>query len=312
MIHGVIDVGSNTIRLSIFKYDKDSDTAKLITNKKIIVGLTSYVKKGQLTALGITKVCRALQKLKLTLENFELKNYSIFATASLRNISNTEEVLKEIEKTTGMTPEIIEGEEEARLDFIGAKSGMGLERGILVDIGGGSTELVIFNNGEIEKLTSIPIGALNLQNKTVKHIVPEDKEIKRMRKIIREALNELNWEHEKNYKYLYAIGGSARACMTIIKETKNLPLDDKSFFVGELYDIVNILRNGGTCEETKELYRLIPERIFSFAGGAVILREIVDKFGIEKIIISKNGVREGYFIDRVVNKEGEKVENNEA
>ena len=59
-------------------------------------------------------------------------------------------------------------------------------------------------------------------------------------------------------------------------------------------------------------YPLIPERIFSFAGGAVILREIVDTFGVEKVIISKNGVREGYFIDRVIKKDEEKVENNEA
>ncbi len=406
MEYGVIDIGSNTIRLSIFKYNEEKNIVKLVTNKKVIVGLTGYVKKGQLSALGITKLCRTLQKLKMSLENFEIKNYSAFATASLRNISNTEEVLKEIEigitklcrtlqklkmslenfeiknysafataslrnisnteevlkeieKTTGIKPEIIVGEEEARLDFIGAKSGMNLERGILVDIGGGSTEIVLFNNGEIEKLTSIPIGALNLQNKVVKHIVPEEKEIKvdigggsteivlfnngeiekltsipigalnlqnkvvkhivpeekeikKMRKIIKEALKELNWEHEQNYKYLYGIGGSLRACMNIIKETKNLPLEDKSFFVEELYNIVDILKNGGTCEETKELYRLIPERIFSFAGGVVILREIVDTFGVEKVIISKNGVREGYFIDRVIKKDEEKVENNEA
>ena len=312
MEYGIIDIGSNTIRLSIFKYNETANTVKLITNKKVIVGLTGYVKKGQLSALGITKLCRTLQKLKISLENFEIKNYSVFATASLRNISNTEEVLREIEKTTGMQPEIIVGEEEARLDFIGAKSGMNLERGILVDIGGGSTEIVLFNNGEIERLTSIPIGALNLQNKVVKHIVPEEKEIKKMRKIIKEALKELNWEHEQNYKYLYGIGGSSRACMNIKKKKKNLPLEDKSFFVEELYNIVDILKNGGTCEETKELYRLIPERIFSFAGGAVILREIIDTFGVEKVIISKNGVREGYFIDRVIKKDEEKVENNES
>lgn len=312
MIQGVIDVGSNTIRLSIFKYDKDLNRIKLITNKKIIVGLTSYIKKGQLTAIGINKVCRALEKLKISLERFELKDYCIFATASLRNISNSEEVLKEIEKTTGMKPEIILGEEEARLDFLGANLELNLERGILVDIGGGSTEIVLFNEGKIEKLTSIPVGALNLQNKFVKSIVPDEKEIRRMRKFIRETLEELNWEHDDNYKYLYGIGGTARACMNVIKETKSLPLDDKSFFVGDLYELVNIIKKEGHCEETKELYRLIPERIFSFAGGIIILREIVDKFGIEKVIISKTGVREGYFIDRVINKFGEKVEENEA
>ncbi|WP_291259110.1 rod shape-determining protein [Fusobacterium sp.] len=308
MAYGVIDIGSNTVRLSVYKYDEKLCKIKLVTNKKIILGLTSYIKKGELSAIGINKVCRALKKLKLILERFELDNYYVFATASLRNISNSEDVLKEIEKTTNIKPEIILGEEEARLDFIGANLELKLEKGILIDIGGGSTEIVIFNDGKIEKLESISIGALNLQNKFVKSIVPNEKEIKNMRKYIREALEKLNWEMEMDYKYLFAIGGTVRACMNVIRETKSLPLDDGAFFVEDLYEIMDILKKEGPCKEKKELYRIIPERIFSFAGGVAILREIIDKFRIEKVIVSKNGVREGYFIDRVINrnKEGDR------
>lgn len=61
MEYGVIDIGANTIRLSIFKYNEEKNIVKLVTNKKVIVGLTGYVKKGQLSALGITKLCRTLQ-----------------------------------------------------------------------------------------------------------------------------------------------------------------------------------------------------------------------------------------------------------
>lgn len=308
MVQGVIDIGSNTVRLSIYKYDKSLNKIKLITNKKIILGLASYIKKGELSAIGIDRVCRALKKLKIILERFELEEYYVFATASLRNISNYDDVLKEIENTTGMKPEIILGEEEARLDFVGANSELKLDKGILIDIGGGSTEIVIFNEGKIELLKSISIGALNLQNKFVKSIVPDEKEIKNMRKYIREALEEIEWENDKDYKYLFAIGGTARACMNVIKETKSLPLDNGSFFVEDLYEMMSILKKESHCKEKKELYKIIPERIFSFAGGVVILREIIDKFRIEKVIVSKSGVREGYFIDRVVNKDKEGIE----
>lgn len=66
-----------------------------------------------------------------------------------------------------MEPEILFGEEEARLGFLAVKSEYDVENGIVIDIGGGSTEIVVFEEGEIRELTSIPIGALNLQDGNV-------------------------------------------------------------------------------------------------------------------------------------------------
>ena len=182
MVYGIIDLGSNTIRLSIFKYEDGK--IRLLQNKKAIAGLAACVESGGLTEIGISKACFVLNRYKDILKSQNIENYSVFATASLRNINNREIVLNEIKERTGIVPEVLFGDEEARLDFIGVKNSCELSRGVLIDIGGGSTELVLFENGEIKRLTSIPIGALNLQNKSVKGIIATDRELKKMKKII--------------------------------------------------------------------------------------------------------------------------------
>ena len=299
MTYGIIDLGSNTIRLSIFKYNDKN--IKLVSNKKIIVGLAAYVKDGGLTSEGIERACLALNKLKETLLNSNIENYSVFATASLRNINNREAVLNIIKEKTELVPEILFGDEEARLDFIGVKNSFALDKGVLVDIGGGSTEIVLFENGEIKRLTSIPLGALNIQNRCTYGIVPEEKEIKKIKKIINKALDELQWECESDYPQMFAIGGTSRASLEVAKELYDVSPESINFTRLELKSILKKLKSDEP-EEYKSVYRIIPDRIFSFAGGVTILNEITKKFGCEIITISKNGIREGYFIDRIISK----------
>lgn len=307
MVYGVIDLGSNTIRLSVFSFEDGK--IKLIQNKKAIAGLASCIENGGLTEKGILKACSVLNKYKGILADLKVENFSVFATASLRNINNREIVLNEIKERTGLKPEILFGDEEARLDFIGVKNDCELEKGIIVDIGGGSTEIVLFENGEIKRLTSIPIGALNLQTKAVSGIVAKEKEIKLMKKVINKALDELKWDFESDYQQMYAIGGTSRAALEVIKEIFSLPQEERTFTKMNLKKVLEKLKSKEPSEP-KEVYKIIPERIFSFTGGTVILNEIIKRFGCETITISKNGIREGYFIDRVINKNGSDANEN--
>lgn len=308
MVYGIIDLGSNTIRLSIFKYEDGK--IRLLQNKKAIAGLATCVEGGGLTEIGISKACFVLNRYKDILKAQNIENYSVFATASLRNINNREIVLNEIKERTGIIPEVLFGDEEARLDFIGVKNSCELSRGVLIDIGGGSTELVLFENGEIKRLTSIPIGALNLQNKSVKGIIATDRELKKMKKIINNALDELQWNFESNYETMYAIGGSSRAALEISKELFKIPAEERSFNRANVKEILNRLKSAD-IKDYKAVYKIKPERIFSLSGGLVILNEVIKRFGCEVINISKDGIREGYFIDRIIDQMSDKEENNE-
>ena len=140
---GIADVGSNTIRLSIYRWE--GTQFKLLLNKKVMAGLAGYIKDGALSDSGILVACRTLAGFRALLDNFGLHDLYVFGTASLRNIVNTEDAVQTIREVTGLTVEVLSGADEAALSFQGAAAGGGASSGLLTDIGGGSTELVAYD-----------------------------------------------------------------------------------------------------------------------------------------------------------------------
>lgn len=118
MKQAVIDIGSNSVRLIL--YGIEGQRFKIIFHEKIMAGLAVYVEDGALLQEGIECACNALFEFRQTLETLNICKAAVFATASLRNISNTDEALTEIETDTGFSVEVISGEEEARLGYTGA------------------------------------------------------------------------------------------------------------------------------------------------------------------------------------------------
>ena len=96
MLYAIVDLGSNTIRLCI--YEKTKDSLKSIFEKKTMAGLVNYIKNDRLSTAGIERTCAILEEYKLYIANFGLdaNDLHIFATASLRNIVNTGEVIDKI------------------------------------------------------------------------------------------------------------------------------------------------------------------------------------------------------------------------
>lgn len=212
MIYGIIDVGSNTIRLNIYKYEKQILNSML--SKKTMAGLAGYVSHGIMTDKGIETACEIISDYKTILENFGIQNVYVFATASLRNIVNTDEVVRNIQECTGYSVEVISGEEEATLDFIGASNVLNVESGILIDIGGGSTELAVYENAKLIKAVSIPIGSLSLFTKHVSKIFPKKEEKLAIKEDILFELAKLG-RNENTYKIICGVGGTVRATKKI-------------------------------------------------------------------------------------------------
>ena len=140
MIHGVVDLGSNTVRLSIYQCEEGS--ARLLMNRKVTAGLADYVEGGTMTPQGIQTASQILMEYQDLMKNLGFDQPHVFATASLRNISNTEDAVAQIQRDTGLSVDVLSGAEEARLSYLGAVGPTGPNSGLLIDLGGGSTELV--------------------------------------------------------------------------------------------------------------------------------------------------------------------------
>lgn len=99
MKQAIIDIGSNSIRLTL--YETENQSFRILFREKIMAGLAGYVENGKLSAEGIECACAGLLTFRSILQTLEIGRVSVFATASLRNISNTEQALSVIRAATG-------------------------------------------------------------------------------------------------------------------------------------------------------------------------------------------------------------------
>lgn len=302
MIYGLVDVGANSIRLSI--YEAENGEAKLLVNKKDTAGLSSYVKNGALSSEGIKKACRVLKSFQAILENFGIAEVAVFATASLRNISNTEEAVNRIKQETGYTVDVLSGAEEARLDFVGLTHTEGISDGILIDIGGGSTEIAEFDGGKVVTASSIPIGSLNLFLHHVKDILPTEKMCREIRAEVLSELEKLTFSGRKRYPYIYGIGGTIRATAKLANDMFTLPDDNQEIRYDHLSEMLQTYRSDKDIVR-KSILQTSPERVHTLVPGMILLKAVAKRFQGDIILANNYGVREGYLHAKILGNAGE-------
>lgn len=296
MLHGVIDIGSNTIRLSVYQV-ADGKITRLL-HKKESVGLASYIKDGVMSARGIDKACAVLREYKEILENFSITELHVFGTASLRNIYNTVEAVEEIRCRTGLRVDVISGRKEAIFDFVGATRSVGLSDGLLIDVGGGSSELVVYREKKIVEVCSIPIGALNLYTEYVKGLFPTDKEKKTIRKRVVTELARYP-SILGTYPVICGVGGTVRALLGLTNEYMGREETCREMTVRELKQAVKRL-DGSDKERLDIIMETAPDRVRTMITGIVLWETLLKVFGAETVIVSSSGVREGYLYCKVV------------
>ena len=199
--------------------------------------------------------------------------------------------LKEVKEKTNIEIDLISGEDEAYLGYLGAMDLFNLEKGVTIDIGGGSTEITVYDGGKIKSEKSLDEGSLSLYSKFVKDILPKKTEAQLIKYHINKKLDKV--EREKNCKNMVGVGGTIRACRNLISE-----LYPETYIenVVSKKDLKKIKKK--ILEKNPEIIDLIlkicPSRVHTLTPGLIALIEIMKKFKVNRIFVSDNGVREGY------------------
>ncbi len=294
---GIVDVGSNTIRLSIYHWE--GQKFKLLMNKKEMAGLAGYIKNGLLSDSGILVACRVLAGFKALLNNFNIADLHVFGTASLRNIVNTEEALETIEAVTGVKVEVLSGADEAAFSFLGATVGGGAPgSGLLADVGGGSTELVAYRDGVITSGCSLPMGSLSLFTKHVSGLFPTKEERKAIRAEVEEELEKAKTAGLR-CGHLTGVGGTFRATAKLCNDLSGTDPDNKVIPADEIYALYKGLKKSDR-DTLRQILRSVPDRVHTILPGLAILKEILDAYQVSTVTVSACGVREGYLLQRVM------------
>lgn len=311
--YGVIDLGSNSIRMVIYDVPCDrqrnytSRDFRSLINDKVMAGLAAFVKDGAFTEQGIARATNVLRGHAKRAKYFKCKRLDVFATAVLRNATNCDEVVNAIQEESGLTINLLSARDESHLGFVGAKSSNYIEEGTLIDIGGGSTELTRIHKGKDSENRSLPIGSLSTFSRFVEGVVPTPSEMDAITQAARDELATLPDVHVYQSEKLYGVGGSVRASGKMLAQLalsdSNVGYNDKSkpklVTSEQIHGILKL------CKESPNHYahealKASAERVHTLTPGCVILQELFYELGAQSLEICKCGVREGYLIERML------------
>lgn len=301
MIYAIMDIGSNTVRLSVYK-EKDGEAINLFSEKDQ-VSLKSYVKDGKLSKKGIKRLYNTLAKFKAVVDNFDdIDGVYPFATATVRDVANRNEILDLMKKDLGLDIEILSGEEEAKLAFVGASVSTEVKEGVLCDIGGGSTEIVLIGQAKVIKSNSLSIGSLSAFNDYVDGLFVDKNSKKTIEKRVTQLFDDSNI-YKEDFEILSAVGGTARAAHNFYKDYYKLKDDERSMEAKKFDQLVNDLIKKSDKKKMRMILDIKPDRIHTLLPGMIILNEIAKFFNIKTINVSQTGVREGYVYSKLLGKE---------
>ena len=289
---GVIDVGSNSVRMVVF--DGAARSPAYFFNEKILCGLgRDLAQSGRLHPEGRDRALSAIRRFALLTEEMHLTSLTMVATAAVREASDGEDFKAEVEASTALTMNIIPGEEEARLSAQGVLLGWPGARGLVCDIGGSSMEMAEIGDNTVGRRASSALGPFRLQ------MVPGGK--KGLRDHIAKTLLELRDKVGGDHKALYLVGGSWRALARLDMERRAYPLT-----VLHEYEMTpKSIRKTIQWLETQDLRRLrdrtgiSPERIALVPLATVVLRQMLNVFKPRAIFLSSYGIREGILFEQM-------------
>lgn len=219
----VLDIGSNSAQLQVVDVSAGAPPLPAHAVKEPTLLSEEMLPDGALSDTGVERVTAAVTRSVDAAVRLEVDHLYPFVTAAVRDAANRAEVIDRIEAASGVRPQFLSGEEEARLTYFAARRWYGWSAGrlLLVDIGGGSMELVLGRDEEPELAISLPLGAGRLTREFLTADPPTGKQLKSVRRYVRDTLSEvldrLRWEGpprrvvatSKTFKQLARLTGAA-------------------------------------------------------------------------------------------------------
>lgn len=307
-ILGAIDIGTNSIHMVVVEINAQIPSFSIIAKEKDTVRLGDRnPETGNLTQEAINRSLAALKRCKHLAKSLKVDQIIAVATSATREATNGQEFLKRIEVELGIVVDLISGQEEARRIYLGVLSGMdfGGEVHAIIDIGGGSTEIILGDSKEARFLSSTKIGAVRLTNDFIHSDPINHQEFITLQNYVRGML-ERPVEEFKNAlnqgENLTFVGTSGTAeTLALIhcsqnQEIEPLTLNGYQISLEDIEEILTRLINMNYAQRTT-LHGMSERRAEIIIAGVTILVEAMKMLDIQHLTICERALREGVIVD---------------
>ncbi|MBL6078841.1 Ppx/GppA family phosphatase [Belnapia sp. T18] len=287
---GVVDLGSNSVRLVIFEGRGRNPQA--IFNEKAVLGLGRGLQAtGRLNEGAIGPALTVLARYHAVARAMHADPLEVVATAAVRDAENGPAFVAAMrERMLGLSIRILTGEEEGRLSADGVLLGFPGADGVLGDLGGGSLEVVRLTEGRVARAASLPIGAIRLAERA-------GGEVARARAIAEEELARHPWLAEGGGRDLYLVGGAWRALARMHIAQTGYPLAIVHHYVlrrEEARDLAGVVM-AASRRVLERMAGAPQKRLADMPFAAVTMRRLLRATGASRVVFSANGLREGWY-----------------
>ena len=291
-IAAAIDVGSNSVHLLLTELD-----GPVLRDESVLLGLFAMVDmEGFVPDHGISAMVEAIAGYIEATEEDGAESVTLLATEPLRRASNRTRVCEAVEEATGHPLHVLSHEEEALLTVIGVLDGEPVDVPTLVlDIGGGSTEIVLLEPGADPVIGVIPVGSARLTAQHVEDDPPTDGEVLELRAEAHHLFSSLPTGHPQRG---IVVGGSGTNLIRLTSEEGDEEAPDS-----ELIDTTRTARaieivQATSSAELVDAYGLRERRLRQMAAGASLIEAALDCYNLEAVEASDASLREGIIIAR--------------
>ncbi len=319
-----MDIGTNSVRLAVVEVKPNQTWTTLASQKQVVrLGEGEFdqapvkAKTGKddgdggghsLTEAAIARGALVCARFAEVAHGFGAEEIVALATAAVREADNGYEFVQRVRELADLDVRIISGQEEARLIYLGVVTGIDLppgKRALFMDIGGGSTELIVGDSQSHAFLDSLKMGAIRL---TAEGVPDPSKPVppaawadlqRRVRSLLAPAARAIG---KAGFSVMYGSSGTAQNLAEIIANAAALPVPT-SFrnYELSLADVQATTKRlcAMTLEQRRRVPGINPERADIIIGGAAILQTVMETVGAASIRISDRGLREGIIVDRL-------------
>jgi exopolyphosphatase/guanosine-5'-triphosphate,3'-diphosphate pyrophosphatase len=299
---GIIDLGSNTARLVIVEMFDDGHYMVVDELKESLRLGQDLDRDGFLKPQRIAETIKTLKMFKRLCDTSGVERIIAVGTAAVRRAKNQRSFLDEIQVSCNITVRVLSEEEEAVLVYRGVINTMDIPKGLILEIGGGSTKIVYYNRRNLLNFASLPFGAVTLTDLFAGDATPEES-AKHIEEFFTEQLKKLPWLKELDPEtQMIGVGGSFRNLFKISKLVRKYPMDTPHNYrmatedFDGIYNMLKVL----DVDKRKKIKGLSTRRADIMPAAMAIVKAFVSYVEINEFALCGYGLREGLMLNQAL------------
>ncbi len=291
----VVDMGSNSVRLLVCRRLTDS-AFEVVDEERFDARIGEGQAGGDLTPEGMERGIAALRVMAGLAHSYRPERFVVAGTEALRRAPNAGVFLERARAEFGVEIRVLSGEEEARASFLGVANSTPLRSGYLLDIGGGSLEVMRVDDRSLTKAQSAPLGAIYARERYFSSDPPAPREVRSLRKSVRSTI-----DIPLGAGDLFGAGGAVRNLGRIVRLRRRYPLRRLHGLVITRKEVHRIAQElvRLPADGRRKMAGVGANRVDTLPAAAVVVDEVMDLLGAPTLTVAGQGLREGLAWDEL-------------